>query len=77
MTRILPTAQTTKAQKRLGLPGLGVVKPKPGMGLSVQDLSNGHARLATQAVGPALIQIFSSGGGAHCNTSIGLLKLRG
>jgi len=68
-----------EAHKKAGLPGpRSVVKPKPGHGLIGADLSNGHARLATQAsLDPALIQIFSSGGDAHCNTSIGLLKLRG
>ena len=49
-----------KRIKRLGYLGLGsVVKPKPGHGLIGADLSNGHARLATQAsLDPALIRFF-------------------
>jgi hypothetical protein len=67
------------AHKAVGLPHpRSVVKPAAEHSLIVADLSNGHARIATQAsLDPELIRIFSTGGDAHCNTAFGLLKLRG
>ena len=55
-----------------------VCTPAPGRALMVADLSQAHARIATQASqDPTLLQIYRNGEDTHCHTASALAQLKG
>ena len=67
------------AHKRLGGKEVrSVCAPPPGRALLVADLSQAHARIATQASqDPTLLQIYRNGEDTHCHTASALAQLKG
>lgn len=67
------------AHKRMGGKEVrSVCTPAPGRALMVADLSQAHARIATQASqDPTLLQIYRNGEDTHCHTASALAQLKG
>ena len=67
------------AHKKLGGKEVrSVCAPAPGRALLVADLSQAHARIATQASqDPTLLQIYRNGEDTHCHTASALAQLKG
>ena len=67
------------AHKKLGGKEVrSVCAPAPGRALLVADLSQAHARIATEASqDPTLLQIYRNGEDTHCHTASALAQLKG
>ncbi len=67
------------AHKKLGGREVrSVCAPAPGRALLVADLSQAHARIATEASqDPTLLQIYRNGEDTHCHTASALAQLKG